>query len=150
MTTLLLNISYPAQIGTGTPARVNGDRFDLSNLWVAGPECLGLLGVDASRTLFADRRSPINCLELRAGQMSRGKALTDLTDPTRQEGRCISYDLHQASPDADSWFVSENGRSSADHRTPALMMTSPCSASFSCRGHGAKTTLTWRTAAMIA
>ena len=81
--------------------------------------------------------------------MSLSKALTDLTDPTKPEGRCISYDLHQASPDTDSWFVSENGRSSADHRTPALTMSSPCSASFRCHDYGAKTTLTWRTAAMI-
>ena len=43
-----------------------------------------------------------------------GKALTGLVDPTRQEAGCISYDLHQSLQDADSWFVYENWRSSAD------------------------------------
>lgn|GEM_PF-36356 len=45
---------------------------------------------------------------------SLGKALTDLVEPTRQEAGCISYDLHQSLQDADSWFVYENWRSSAD------------------------------------
>lgn len=45
---------------------------------------------------------------------SLGKALNDLVDPTRQEAGCISYDLHQSSQDADSWFVYENWRSLAD------------------------------------
>src|SRR5262245_12120285 len=45
---------------------------------------------------------------------SLGKALRDLVNPTRQEAGCIFYDLHQSQEDADSWFVYENWRSSAD------------------------------------
>lgn len=45
---------------------------------------------------------------------SLGKALTDLVDPSRQEDGCISYDVHQSLQDADSWFVYENWRTTAD------------------------------------